>query len=152
MPETALLYASWRHAPGVPTLQQYCMETYAPSVLLVRSGDYVFGGYATDAWNADGVRFGSPKCFLFSVTHDRKIPFHGRTRDAKSQTRAQRSDATDRVETQRCARRAYLEKQMALDNSAQKTLDLERPHSANTDVTSPLFSTERNPYWNFFSD
>ena len=89
VPETALLYASWRHAPGVPTLQQYCMETYAPSVLLVRSGDYVFGGYATDAWNADGVRFGSPKCFLFSVTHDRKIPFHGRTRDAKSQTRAQ---------------------------------------------------------------
>lgn len=86
VPETSLLYASWRHAPDVPTLLQQCVDTYAPSVVLIRSGDFVFGGYATDSWRADGQRFGSPKCFLFSVTHDRKIPFHGRTRDAQSQT------------------------------------------------------------------
>ena len=36
-----------------------------------------------------------------------------------SLSRAQRSDAADRIETQRCARRSYLEKQIPFDTSAQ---------------------------------
>jgi hypothetical protein len=45
----------------------------------------VFGGYATDSWSPDGKRFGTPKSFLFSVSLDRKIPFHGRQRDHLTQ-------------------------------------------------------------------
>jgi hypothetical protein len=49
----------------------------------------VFGGYATDSWSPDGKRFGTPKSFLFSVSLDRKIPFHGRQRDHLTQTKPQ---------------------------------------------------------------
>lgn len=38
----------------------------------------IFGGYATNSLRANGNIFGSTKCFLFSLTNDCKIPFHGR--------------------------------------------------------------------------
>ena len=38
----------------------------------------VFGAFAPQGWIADGVARGTPKAFLFSMSHDRKLPFHGR--------------------------------------------------------------------------
>jgi hypothetical protein len=100
-PLTSLLFATWRDGRSCQTLLEACADGgFGPTVLLVRSGAFVFGGYASDAWLHGGFgedgrevtpeqrgRFGSPKCYLFSITTDRKIPFHGRTQDAKTQTR-----------------------------------------------------------------
>ena len=52
-----------------------------PTVVIARSGDFVFGGFASDGWRADGAPFGGPRCFLFSLTLDLKIPFQGRRTD-----------------------------------------------------------------------
>lgn len=38
----------------------------------------VFGAFSPQGWLADGATRGTPKTFLFSATHDRKLPFHGR--------------------------------------------------------------------------
>ena len=38
----------------------------------------MFGGYAGTPWNQNATRFGTPKSFLFSLTHDRKVPYHGK--------------------------------------------------------------------------
>ena len=41
----------------------------------------MYGGFASDGWRADGAPFGGPRCFLFSLTLDLKIPFQGRRTD-----------------------------------------------------------------------
>ena len=46
------------------------------------TGAHVFGGFVSDPWRSDGRPFGTPKSFLFSLTLDLKIPYHGRRRDA----------------------------------------------------------------------
>ena len=56
-----------------------------PSVIVMKSGEFVFGAYITTQWRHDGVRFGNPKCFMFSSTLDLKFPYHGRQKDGKSQ-------------------------------------------------------------------
>jgi hypothetical protein len=40
----------------------------------------VFGGYAADGWDFADLFGGSPRSFLFSLTKDVKIPYHGRVR------------------------------------------------------------------------
>ena len=55
------------------------------TVVLIRTGDFVFGGFITDPWRVDGQRFGNPKGFLFSITLDLKFQYHGRQKDARSQ-------------------------------------------------------------------
>lgn len=61
------------------------METVlAPSVLVLQSGDFIFGGFIATPWRSDGTRFGNPKGFLFSITLDLKFPYHGRQRDSRS--------------------------------------------------------------------
>ena len=57
----------------------YYSQTKGPNVLLIQSGDFIFGAYVNqtllpteDKWT------GSPSCFLFSVTFDLKLPYHGR--------------------------------------------------------------------------
>ena len=49
-----------------------------PTLMIIKSNGKVFGGYATDPWRHDGSTFGNPRCFLFSISYDIKIPFHGR--------------------------------------------------------------------------
>jgi hypothetical protein len=50
------------------------------TVLLVRANGYVFGGYAADPWDMSEYYGGTPRCFLFSITRDVRIPFTGRVR------------------------------------------------------------------------
>ena len=80
-PTTSLVYSTYHHERSLFNLQQIANDMLGPSVLIVRSGEYIFGGYASDPWRFDEVRFGNPKCFLFSITLDTKIPYHGRNRD-----------------------------------------------------------------------
>jgi len=51
-----------------------------PNVLIIQSGDFIFGVYANQTLlpSDDGKWSGSPSCFIFSVTFDLKLPYHGR--------------------------------------------------------------------------
>ena len=49
-----------------------------PTVVIIKANGRVFGGYANEPWRTDGTTFGNSKCFLFSISLDIKIPFHGR--------------------------------------------------------------------------
>ncbi len=49
-----------------------------PVVTLVKAGDSVFGGYGTEPWVARDECYGQPGCFLFNITANTKIPYHGR--------------------------------------------------------------------------
>lgn len=60
-------------------------DVLGPTIMLCRSGNYVFGAHISNPWRTDAVRFGNPKCFLFSVTLDVKFPYHGRQKDSRSQ-------------------------------------------------------------------
>jgi hypothetical protein len=51
-----------------------------PTVVLLRANGQVFGGYAADAWDFADLFGGSPRSFLFSLSKDVKIPYHGRVR------------------------------------------------------------------------
>ena len=50
----------------------------APLVFAARSGEFSFGASVSDAFPGENLAFGSPKAFLFSLTLDLKIPYHGR--------------------------------------------------------------------------
>jgi len=84
LPTTNLVYSTRMHERSIRTLQQAVANVMAPTMVIIRSGEYVFGGYATDQWRFDGGRGGNPKGFLYSVTLDMKIPYHGRQKDSQS--------------------------------------------------------------------
>lgn len=85
-PSTRLIFSTVRD--GNPTIQGL-LTSYAgmgnneASVVLVRSNGQVFGGYAADPWDLSDYFGGSPKCFLFSLTRDTKIPYTGRVKGPK---------------------------------------------------------------------
>ena len=55
------------------------MTNQNPSLVLIRSGDFVFGAYLTHPLRVTSSGWaGSPACFLFSVTLDVKLPYHAR--------------------------------------------------------------------------
>jgi len=74
------------------TFLEHMQGCTGPSVLLFKvvppstGQEYLFGAYVTHRWRLDGERFGSPKCFLFSVTLDLKFPYHGRQKDTQTDT------------------------------------------------------------------
>ena len=63
---------------SVASMLDACHDDVGPTVLLLKSGNRIFGGYASDSWKDDGASFGDSKSFLFSVSLDLKFPFHGR--------------------------------------------------------------------------
>jgi hypothetical protein len=72
------------HERNIRTLQQSVAGVMGPTMVIIRSGEYTFGGYASDQWKFDGRRAGNPKGYLFSLTLDTKIPYHGRQKDSQS--------------------------------------------------------------------
>ena len=50
------------------------------SLLVIKSGDYTFGGYSPVIIPDDGEYMGTREAFLFSLTHGMKFPYHGRVR------------------------------------------------------------------------
>jgi hypothetical protein len=83
-PVTSLIYSTERHERSIQGLQAALANVLGPTVIVVRSGEFIFGGYASDPWRNDESRFGNPKCFLFSITLDLKFPYHGRQKDGQS--------------------------------------------------------------------
>ena len=54
--------------------------------MIIQSGDFIFGAYANQTLlPTDDKWTGSPSCFLFSITMDLKIPYHGRSPPGKGQ-------------------------------------------------------------------
>ena len=49
----------------------------APVVIVVKAGFYTFGAYLSAPLALNGVWAGSPSSFLFSLTLDMRIPYHG---------------------------------------------------------------------------
>jgi hypothetical protein len=47
-------------------------------VLVVQSGEYVFGAFLSHPLRDNSMGTGSPSCFIFSTTLDLKIAFHGK--------------------------------------------------------------------------
>ena len=48
-----------------------------PVVMVIRSGAYTFGAYLSAALQLNGIWNGSPSSFLFSLTLDLRLPYHG---------------------------------------------------------------------------
>ncbi|GMI06883.1 hypothetical protein TrRE_jg4655 [Triparma retinervis] len=84
LPTTSLCYSTRMHERSIKALQRSVLNVMAPTMVVIRSGEYIFGGYATDPWRFDGGRGGNPKGFLFSITLDCKIPYQGRQKDSQS--------------------------------------------------------------------
>ncbi len=91
--ETKLLYASWRDdersvAKMISTMPKtrstdpsgrvFEFMEDIPTIMLIKANGQVFGGFASQPWREDGQSFGNARCFLFSLTKDVKVPFHGR--------------------------------------------------------------------------
>ena len=78
------MYSTATHARDARLVAEVLAGVAAPTLFIIRSGDFLFGGFASDQWQFEGDRFGTPKSFLFSLTLDVKVPFHGRRKDAES--------------------------------------------------------------------
>jgi hypothetical protein len=103
--ETHLLYRSTDYpSPNIRDFaERFRDASLPPTVILVKSGSFVFGGYAADSWIFDGQYGGNPRSFLFSVTHDCKIPYHGRVKGPE-----QESDAETARQYEQHQRNAYI--------------------------------------------
>lgn len=97
-------FATYNNYPA--TLAEFAREFESsglngPTVVIARVGDNVFGGFAADAWDFSGKFGGSTSSFLFSVTQDCKLPYHGRIKgppqagDAAAATTAPSSRSRD---------------------------------------------------------
>ncbi|GIQ82082.1 hypothetical protein KIPB_003163, partial [Kipferlia bialata] len=74
-PSTHLIWSSVKYGFSMQTLHAL-VDSNGTTVLVAKCGDKVFGGFASTPWNTSGVRFGTARCFLFSLTDDLLIPFN----------------------------------------------------------------------------
>lgn len=77
-PNTHLVYSSEAQPKTVAAINAELTKSNSNSSLFIaKAGDFCFGAYASDPWRCDGDLFGSPMAFLFSLTLDVKVPYHG---------------------------------------------------------------------------
>ena len=67
-------YDVWRKTFGYDMAARYRYAVY-----LTKAGEFVFGCFVSETFRTDGAPFGSPRAFLFSLTLDLKLPYHGAT-------------------------------------------------------------------------
>jgi hypothetical protein len=87
-PTTRLIWASYdteRHSIETFMNAYLNIGNNEPTVVLIKAGGNVFGGYASDAWDFADLYHGAASSFLFSITRDCKIPYTGRQRGPKQQ-------------------------------------------------------------------
>ena len=78
-PIPRLVFSSQHHTGSLAELYKRAAGAgECPSVLLLHSGEFVFGAYLSHRIRDNSLGCGSPSCFLFSLTLDTKIPFHGK--------------------------------------------------------------------------
>jgi len=74
-PETHLMFSTNRDGRSIQKMHRM-IDGMGITAVLVRAGEYVFGGFAATKWNCDAVRFGNnTSTFIFSVTRDAFIPY-----------------------------------------------------------------------------
>lgn len=80
-PSTHLVYSSETQHKTVAAINAELAKSNstAAALFIAKVGDFCFGAYASDPWRSDGDLFGSPMAFLFSLTLDVKVPYHGAT-------------------------------------------------------------------------
>eukprot|EP00768_Dysnectes_brevis_P004713 gnl/Dysnectes_brevis/341_a376_3976.p1 GENE.gnl/Dysnectes_brevis/341_a376_3976~~gnl/Dysnectes_brevis/341_a376_3976.p1 ORF type:complete len:153 (-),score=54.40 gnl/Dysnectes_brevis/341_a376_3976:594-1052(-) len=71
-----LLWQSRAYGTRLSTLHALCGSNGA-TVLLLKVGDQLLGGYAAQPWNSSGVSFGGPGCCVFSLSRDMLVPCSG---------------------------------------------------------------------------
>ena len=54
VPPTRLLFGTWQHGNSLSTLHTQC-DGNGATVILAKSGDYIFGGYASTSWNTSQI-------------------------------------------------------------------------------------------------
>jgi hypothetical protein len=81
-PRTHLLFSTARDGRSIHKMHEM-IDAVGATAVLVRTGDYVFGGFAPTKWVNDGKPFGDrSSSFLFSITRDAIIPHCPRVSDA----------------------------------------------------------------------
>ena len=61
-------------------MYEKCLQNRFPSIMLIRTGEFVFGAYLTHPLRVTNKSDwqGTPSCFIFSITVDAKFAYHGR--------------------------------------------------------------------------
>lgn len=81
-PKTTLLFSTERDSRSIRKMHMM-IDQVGLSIVIIKKGQYLFGGFASSKWNHDGIPFGDPlKCFIFSISQDAIIPFVKRVEDA----------------------------------------------------------------------
>ena len=81
-PATHLLYSTERDQRSIRAMHQ-CIDNVGITVVIIKKGNYVFGGFAAAKWNSDAQPFGDKSSsFLFSLNRDLFIPYRPRVEDA----------------------------------------------------------------------
>ena len=58
------------------------VDGHGISVVIVKSGENIFGGFAASKWNSEGKKFGnSSSSFIFQLNKDAFIPNRGQTEE-----------------------------------------------------------------------
>ncbi|EAY18639.1 B-box zinc finger family protein [Trichomonas vaginalis G3] len=82
VPQTHLLFSTERDGRDIAKMHQL-IDNIGITCLLIKKGDFIFGGFAAAKWNSDGKPFGNgSNSFLFSVSLDAYIPYRPRVADS----------------------------------------------------------------------
>lgn len=81
-PQTHLLFSTKRDGRSIAQMHQL-IDGIGITAVLIKHGDYVFGGFAAAKWNSSGKPFGdNSSSFLFSISQLSFIPYIGRKPDS----------------------------------------------------------------------
>jgi hypothetical protein len=81
-PQTHLLFSTNRDGRSIAKMHQM-IDNIGITTVLIKKGDFVFGGFAAVKWRNDGIPFGEgSSSFLFSLSQDAVIPYRARANDA----------------------------------------------------------------------
>ena len=81
-PQTHLLFSTERDGRSIKKMHEM-IDGIGITAVLVKKGEFVFGGFAAAKWNHDGEPFGEgSSSFLFSLSQDAFIPFKPRINDS----------------------------------------------------------------------
>lgn len=80
-PEPHILFSTERDGRSISRMHQR-IDNLGVTIVLVKKGHHIFGGFAASKWNHSGKPFGDgTSTFVFSVTHDAFLPFRARGDD-----------------------------------------------------------------------
>ncbi|KAH0790221.1 B-box zinc finger family protein [Histomonas meleagridis] len=82
LPQTHLLFSTERDGRSIMKMHQM-IDGIGITAVLIKKGEFIFGGFAAAKWNCDGIPFGhGGNSFLFSVSQDAFIPYKPRVKDS----------------------------------------------------------------------